>query len=152
MDREPAESSEASAPASARGRARPAPRVPGQVIACGWCGAEVSVPARGRLPKWCSATCRHRAWEQARAVASGRSAVTVVDRVVETVRTQTVVQHHRSTVPVAPHPASAREWARLLEELASGLDAGRVYDRDLPVLVPAVNTVIDALQRRVQRR
>ena len=98
---------------------RPAPRAPGQVVVCGWCSAEVTVPTRGRVPKWCSGTCRHRAWEQARAAASGRAAVTVVDRVVETVRTQTVVQHHRTTVPVAVHPTSAREWARLLEELAA---------------------------------
>lgn len=148
---EPAEPVEASAPPAAT-RARPAPRVPGQVVECGWCGAEVAVPARGRMPKWCSGTCRHRAWEQARAAASGRAAVTVVDRVVETVRTETVVQHHRTTVPVAVHPASAREWARLLEELAVGLDTGRVYDRDLPVLIPAANAVIDALERRIQRR
>jgi len=78
--------------------------------------------------------------------------VTVVDRVVETVRTKTVVQHHRTTVPVAVRPTSAFEWARLLDELAVGLDTGRVYDRDLPVLIPAANAVIDALQRRIQRR
>ena len=112
----------------------------------------MNIPARGRIPKWCSGTCRHRAWEQARAAASGRAAVTVVDRVVETVRTETVVQHHRTTVPVAVHPTSALEWARLLDELAVGLDTGRVYDRDLPVLIPAANAVIDALQRRIQRR
>jgi hypothetical protein len=112
----------------------------------------VNIPARGRIPKWCSGTCRHRAWEQARAAASGRAAVTVVDRVVETVRTETVVQHHRTTVPVAVRPTSAFEWARLLDELAVGLDTGRVYDRDLPVLIPAANALIDALQRRIQRR
>lgn len=148
---ESAEPAEASAP-PATTRARPAPRVPGQVVECGGCGAEVAVPARGRVPKWCSGTCRHRAWEQARAAASGRAAVTVVDRVVETVWTETVVQHHRTTVPVAVHPASAREWARLLEELAVGLDRGRVYDRDLPVLIPAANALIEALERRIQRR
>ncbi|WP_156996730.1 hypothetical protein [Knoellia aerolata] len=148
---ESAEPAEASA-TPATTRARPAPRVPGQVVECGWCGAEVAVPARGRVPKWCSGTCRHRAWEQARAAASGRAAVTVVDRVVETVRTETVVQHHRTTVPVAVHPASAHEWARLLEELAVGLDTGRVYNRDLPVLIPAANALIDALERRIQRR
>jgi len=151
MNVESAEPAQASYPSSKTG-ARPAPRVPGQVVACGWCGAEVAVPARGRVPKWCSGTCRHRAWEQARAAASGRAAVTVVDRVVETVRTQTVVQHHRTTVPVAVHPASAREWARLLEALAAKLDTGRVYDRDLPVLIPAANALIDALQRRIQQR
>ena len=151
MKAESAEPAKSARPSSATG-AKPTPRVPGQVVACGWCGVEVAVPARGRVPKWCSGTCRHRAWEQARAAASGRAAVTVVDRVVETVRTETVVQHHRTTMPVAVHPASAREWARLLEELAVGLDRGRVYDRDLPVLIPAANAVIEALQRRIQRR
>ena len=151
MNAESAETAQPSRPSSTTG-ARPAPRVPGQVVVCGWCGVEVPVPARGRVPKWCSGTCRHRAWEQARAAASGRAAVTVVDRVVETLRTETVVQHHRTTVPVAVHPTSAGEWARLLEELAVGLDRGRVYDRDLPVLIPATNAVIDALQRRIQRR
>ena len=42
---------------------------------CGWCGAEVNIPARGRIPKWCSGTCRHRAWEQARAAASSALSV-----------------------------------------------------------------------------
>jgi hypothetical protein len=51
------------------------PRAPGGMVACGWCGATVTVPNRGRIPKWCSATCRHRAWEQRRAAASGRAAV-----------------------------------------------------------------------------
>lgn len=151
MKAESAEPAKSARPSSATG-AKPTPRVPGQVVACGWCGVEVAVPARGRVPKWCSATCRHRAWEQARAATSGRAAVTVVDRFVETVRTQTVVQHHRTTVPELVHPASAMEWARLLEKLASRLDTGRVYDRDLPMLIPSANALIDALQRRIQQR
>ena len=39
------------------------------------CRATVPVPSRGRVPKWCSASCRHRAWEQRRAAASGLSAI-----------------------------------------------------------------------------
>src|SRR5450756_3037692 len=38
-------------------------RRPGQTLACGWCGSSILVPARGRVPKWCSSSCRHRAWE-----------------------------------------------------------------------------------------
>jgi len=49
---------------------RRAPRVPGQAVACGWCGTKVAIPPRGRVPKWCSSTCRHRAWEQNRAAAA----------------------------------------------------------------------------------
>ena len=37
-------------------------------------------------------------------------------------------------------------------ERGSKLDTGRVYDRDLPVLIPAANALIDALQRRIQQR
>lgn len=55
-------------------------RVPGQQLACGWCGTAIEVKATGRLPKWCSETCRHRAWEQTRAAASGNDAVRVIDR------------------------------------------------------------------------
>jgi hypothetical protein len=54
-----------------------------RVVTCGWCGATVPVPGRGRVPIWCSASCRHRAWEQRRAAASGLSAIEVVDRPVE---------------------------------------------------------------------
>lgn len=127
---------------------RPAPRVPGQVIACGWCRTKVEVPARGRVPKWCSPACRHRAWEQRRAAASGRAAIDVVDRVVETVKTVTVVQHHTREVPVPWRPNSVPDFVDVLTDLTRRLDSGRVYDRDLPTLVTAVNATVDALTRR----
>src|SRR5664279_3298466 len=50
---------------------------------CGWCDSPIEFKARGRIPKWCSAACRQRAWEQSRAAASGRSAVRIVERRVE---------------------------------------------------------------------
>ena len=129
---------------------RSAPRAPGQVVTCGWCGTEVPVPARGRVPKWCSSSCRHRAWEQRRAADSGRSAIEIKDRVVETTRTVTVVQHHRTEVPVPYRPQSAIEYAQVLTELTERLDTGRIYDRDLPVLTPAVTALLDAMRRRVR--
>ena len=132
-------------PAVAR---RPSPRLPGQVVECGWCGQNVTVPARGRVPKWCTPTCRHRAWEQARAAASGLAAVDVVDRVVETVKTVTVVQHHTREVPVPWRPASVPDFVDVLADLTRRVDSGRVYDRDLPTLVTAVNATVDALTRR----
>lgn len=49
--------------------------------------SEVAVPAKGRIPKWCGTSWRHRAWEQKRAAESGRSAVAVVERIVERVVT-----------------------------------------------------------------
>jgi hypothetical protein len=88
---------------------------------------------RGRIPKWCSPSCRQRAWEQARAATSGLSAVRVVERRVE-VRT-----------PAAP---TRRDWPGLLQELARQLDDSRVYDRDIPGLTEALNAVLEAYGRR----
>ncbi len=129
-------------------RPRTSPRAPGQVVNCGWCGTEVLVPARGRVPKWCSSTCRHRAWEQRRAADSGRSAVEVRDRVIKTVKTVTVVQHHTTEVPVPHRPQTADDYAQVLIELAARIDSGRIYDRDLPAITPAVNALVEALWRR----
>ena len=55
-------------------------------LACYWCYAPIEVKPLGRLPRWCSAQCRHLAWEQARAAASGRSAVLFVEQVVSVER------------------------------------------------------------------
>jgi hypothetical protein len=104
--------------------------------ACGWCGGPITQGRRGPIPKWCSATCRHRAWEQARAAASGLSAVELVERRVE--------------VQVPPVP-TRRDWPRLLGELARQVDDGRVYDRDLPGLARALEPVLQAYRRRAHR-
>ena len=101
--------------------------------ACRWCGGSITPRSRGPIPKWCSATCRHRAWEQGRAAASGRSAVEVVERRVEI------------RVPVPP---TGRDWARLLGELLLQLDDGRVYDRDLGALSVALGSLLEAFRRR----
>ena len=119
------------------------PRRPGQSLACGWCGSPILLPARGRTPKWCSSSCRHRALELTRAAASGRAAVQVVDRVVEVDRLVTVVQE----VPVTTVPKGA-EWPAALAHLATALDTGRIYERDLPALAQALADVADALDRR----
>ena len=101
--------------------------------ACGWCGGPITPGARGPIPKWCSATCRHRAWEQTRAAASGLSAVEVIERRVE-------VQ-----VPLVP---TRRDWPTLLSELAGQFKDGRVYDRDLPALARALQPVLETYRRR----
>src|SRR4051794_20053370 len=85
---------------------------------CGWCGGSIEVKPVGRIPTWCSASCRQRAWEQRRAAASGLAAVRVIERVVE----------RRVEVPRTP---AHGDWAPLLQELARQLDQGRVYPRDL---------------------
>ena len=123
--------------------AMPSPRRPGQTLACGWCGSPILIPPRGRVPKWCSSSCRHRAWELTRAAASGRAAVEVVDRIVEVDRPVDVVQK----VPVNAVPKGSA-WPATLVQLVTQVDSGRVYDRDLPALAEALEDVIDALERR----
>jgi hypothetical protein len=100
---------------------------------CGWCGKPISVKDTGRLPKWCSPSCRQRAWEQSRAAASGLAAVRVVERRVEV------------PTPIAP---GRRDWPRLLGDLARQLEDGRIYDRDLLALADALNAVHTAFSRR----
>jgi hypothetical protein len=104
---------------------------------CGWCGGPITVKATGRLPKWCSATCRQRAWEQARAASSGLSAVQVVERRVET---------------SVPSPPSRHDWPRLFGELVAQLDTGRIYNRDLDELSVAMAAVSDSMTRRLYIR
>jgi hypothetical protein len=48
-------------------------------------------------------------------------------------------------VPVSPH---GRAWPGALADLVTELDAGRVYDRDLPALADALARVLAALDRR----
>lgn len=86
------------------------------VVTCSWCGAEVDVPTKGRVPKWCGTSCRHRAWEQHRAAESGRSAVEVVERVV-TVQLPASTPPPTSTPPAAAAASARSDWALLLTEL-----------------------------------
>ena len=60
----------------------PAPTRREAATTCAWCNGPIKVQPVGRIPKWCSQTCRKRAWEQRRAAASGLAAVTVVERVI----------------------------------------------------------------------
>lgn len=124
------------------------PRAAGGVIECAWCGQPTPIPARGRVPKWCSSSCRHRAWEQRRAAASGLCAVEVVERTVETVTVQSVVKPEPVTVHVERRPQSASEFAQVLLDLAHRLDTGRIYDRDLATLHAPITALLDALLRR----
>ena len=117
-------------------------------VTCGWCGAGVTVAARGRVPKWCSATCRHRAWEQRRAAASGLVAVEVVDRPVEVVRTVTRVKRVLVEAPRPTSPRTNRDWAQQLADLADDLDRGRIYDREVEALMPAMTALVAAFNRR----
>lgn len=111
-------------------------RVAGQVLSCGWCGKPVTVKARGPVPKWCSGTCRQRAWSASRAAAGGNTGVRVVDREVLVV------------------PGDGPGWAEHLGALARQLGQGPrvVADYDLDALAGAVSRVVDALAVREQWR
>lgn len=102
---------------------------------CGWCGGPIEIKSVGRIPKWCSASCRQRAWEQRRAAASGRAAVEVVERVVHM-----PVERIRS-------PRHG-EWLATLQELAAQLESGRIYARELPELGGALAGVLAAYRSR----
>ncbi len=130
-------------PTELRSRHRPSS------LSCQWCSKGFPVPARGRIPKWCSDSCRHRAWEQRRAAASGLCAVDVVERVVEVVRTQRVVEQLQVEIPAADRPRASADYAAILLELSLRLDTGRIYDRDLASLTSAMTTLIAAFNRRL---
>ena len=112
-------------------------RLPGQIVECGWCGKTVPVPSRGRVPKWCSATCRNKGWQANHAPNQGPVRV--------------VQQRVQVPVPTS-EPRNVGEWVELLELLATRLAQGRIYKRDLPALVPAVNRLIDVTDRRLHER
>ena len=105
--------------------------------ACAWCHGPIEVKARGRLPKWCSAACRQRAWEQARATTSGREAVEVVERRIE--------------VPV-PETPRQEQWVATLGQLTAQLNYGGVYERHLDAIAPALAAAVDAMRRRQAAR
>jgi hypothetical protein len=95
------------------------------------------VPSRGRVPKWCSATCRNRAWQANHA--PGQGPVRVVQQ--------------RVQVPVpAAEPRNVEGWVELLEILSTRLAQGRIYKRDLTALVPAFNRLIEVTDRRIRER
>jgi len=107
---------------------------------CGWCGGAITPKLRGRIPKWCSAACRQRAWEQSRAAASGRSAVTVIERRVE-IPVRALAGFEDGRQPMHG------EWVSLLRQLAGQLDTGAIYVRDTPELSAALNEVLSAYER-----
>lgn len=133
--------------AAASGRRRsPKSRRPASVQ-CLWCGTEIDVFRVGRVPSWCSNSCRHRAWEQRRAAASGLAARELVERYVE-VEVHVPVTRDIE-VEVLPKGAA---WAAALHQLADQIDRGLVYDRDLTALAGALEGALAALNRRPARR
>jgi len=122
-------------------------RRPGQTVECGWCGRAVDVPARGRVPSWCSSSCRHRVWESRRADREQLANVRVVTRTIEVEKpTMRTVE-----VPVPTEPRTADEWEALLQAFATRLAQGRIYRRDLPTLEPAVRRLVEVWNRTLQQ-
>lgn len=126
-------------------------RKPGQTIRCGWCQAEVPVPPRGRVPNWCSSSCRHRAWEQRRAADAGLAAVKIVDRSVEVIVEREKVVERRVNVPVRHSPHSTREWIDVLDRLTWALSTNRMDKADLAELEPALSRVLISFSERSNR-
>lgn len=124
----------------------PKPRRPA-TVQCLWCGSEIVVFRVGRVPSWCSNSCRHRAWEQRRAAASGLAARELVERYVE-VEVHVPVTREIE-VEVLPKGAA---WTAALHQLADQIDRGLVYDRDLTALAGALEGALAALNRRPARR
>lgn len=112
-------------------------------VACTWCGSQTTVLPVGRVPSWCSNSCRHRAWEQRRAASSGLASREQVERLVEIEVPVTIIKE----VEVAVLPKGA-SWAKALTQLADQLDRGLVYDRDLADLAQAIDAATEALARR----
>lgn len=50
-------------------------------------------------------------------------------------------------MPTSPIPRH-QQWVGVLNELATQLDTGAIYDRDLPELTGALNRALDAFGRR----
>lgn len=120
-------------------------RRPGQTVECGWCGRAVEVPARGRVPSWCSSSCRHRAWEARRADREHSHDVRVVTRTIEVEKSKV----RAAQVPVPTEPRTADEWATLLETFATRLAQGRIYRCDLATLGPAVRRLVEVWNRTI---
>ncbi len=133
------------------GSVKGARRCPGQTLVCGWCGGPLALRATGRTRKWCSDSCRRRAWETSHAVATGAVGVRVVDRQVEVQVPVQVPVIER--VEVETHPKGA-EWVEALRVLTQQLATGRppIYDRDLPAIEAGLVAAATALYARQSER
>ncbi|MCG8918256.1 hypothetical protein L6E12_20955 [Actinokineospora sp. PR83] len=115
-------------------------------IECAHCAREVPYSGTGRRPRYCSPTCRSRAWELRRAAAwldRPDPMPTVVREVVERIE----ARERRVPVPMAPRTAA--DWVTALEQLRHRIlrDPLSVLKRreDLAELIAAVRAVDAAL-------
>ncbi|QIM21904.1 hypothetical protein G7075_13525 [Phycicoccus sp. HDW14] len=71
-----------------------------------------------------------------------------MERVVEVVKTQRVIEQVRVEVTAEGRLRAFSDYASILSELSLRLDTGRIYDRDLASLTAAMTTLVDAFNRR----
>lgn len=62
------------------------------------------------------------------------------------------VVQQRVEVPVAATPRDVDNWAELLEQVTTRRAQGRIYKRDLAALVPAINNLLEVMERRLRER
>lgn len=104
-----------------------------QRVTCGWCGGSIQLKALGRLPKWCSATCRRRAWEQNRAARSGRTAVEVFDRY----------------VVVAPWDSDG--WLELMRVMTDQVRRGQLHGVQITAALQLVQAALADQEQQLSR-
>jgi hypothetical protein len=75
-------------------------------------------------------------------------AVEVVDRPVEVVRTVTRIKRVVVKAPRAAPPRTTVDRVQLIAGLADDLDRGRIYDREVRELMPAMQALVAAFNRR----
>ncbi|OLT23038.1 hypothetical protein BJF81_11615 [Ornithinimicrobium sp. CNJ-824] len=75
----------------------------------------------------------------------------MVDRVVEVVRVERVVEERRVQVAVSRTPRSAREWVDVLNRLEWALGSNRMDLEDLAEIEPSLARVVAAYHARNDR-
>lgn len=83
-------------------------------IECAHCGRTIAYSGTGRRPRYCSPTCRSRAWELRRAAARLAHA-NPMPKVVREVVERTVERDRPVSVPAAP--TTIADWLPLLDQL-----------------------------------
>lgn len=85
-------------------------------IECGTCGTRIVYSGTGRRPRYCSATCRTRAWELRRAAAQLKHA-DPTPKVVREVIERTIEPAPGRATTVSGTPRTVRDWLPLLDQL-----------------------------------
>lgn len=98
-------------------------------LVCERCAEPIEVRSRGPLPRWCSATCRQRAWEERRALRS--------------------LGHEAGARKL--HPSTVRldteGWLEQLEALRAQIDEGHLDASSLVGLLDGVRAALVARTR-----